>query len=81
MKHEQFEVFHRAKPEVYKEYKRIALNHIQDGAERISSKFLIETIRMNLKLKIQNNFTAYYSRRFIAEYPQFTDRFIFKTIR
>lgn len=78
---DKFEVFHRSNPLIYKAFKEICLSKIAAGHERIGSKYVIETIRYTLRVKVSNNFTPYYSRRFVREFPQFTELFIFKKIK
>lgn len=84
-----FEAFHEANPNVYQEFKKLALRLIAKGYTRISSKMLIEYIRCSRLLitksddrfKINNNYTALYSRKFVREYPQYKKLFKHRTLR
>lgn len=73
-KRERFELFNKANPEVYKLYKKMALEICAKG-ERVGSKHIVERIRWEHKLKVSNDFTAYYSRRFVADFPYYKHLF------
>jgi len=82
--HEAFQEFHKNNPGIYDIFQQMALYLIRDkGKKSISGKMIIELIRCwkhNIKtisnnFKIDNNFTAFYIRMFIAEYPKYIDRF------
>jgi len=86
-KESMFEMFHRQNPKVYRLFKKFSLALIEAGHNKIGSKLIIERIRYESAVrttgndhKINNNFTAYYSRRFIREFPQHTDRFTFRKL-
>lgn len=86
-KETKFEMFHRGNPKVYYLYKKVALSLIEAGLQKIGSKMIIERIRYESKLsttghdyKINNNFTCYYSRKFCRDFPQYTDKFYFKSL-
>lgn len=65
---------------VYQAFKRRALQLIEEGRRRYGAKRIIEEIRYDTDLKnnpehadgfkINNNRTALYARRFMAEHPE-----------
>lgn len=82
-----FEIFHRQNPRVYRLFKKFSLALIEAGHNKIGSKQIVERIRYESAIrttgndyKINNNFTCYYSRRFIREFPQHTERFTFRKL-
>lgn len=77
---DKFEIFNRSNPLVYKLFKQLALSQIEQG-NKVGSKAIIERIRWDYGMKVCNVFTPYYSRRFVREYPQYTNCFKFKAIK
>jgi len=80
--HQAFQEFHKDNPKIYDIFRQMALYLIRDkGKKSIGGKMIIEFMRWryNIKttgdFKIDNNFTAFYIRMFIAEYPKYKDRF------
>lgn len=76
---DKFEVFNRLNPLVYKLFKQMALFQCESG-NNVGSKALIERIRWEYGIKVSNIFTPYYSRRFVREFPEYTQFFTFKKI-
>ena len=78
-----FQKFDREHPDVYAEFKRLADIAVSRGRQRIGAKMLMEVIRWNYILdtppdddfKINNNYTAYYARKYMRE----TGNLIFET--
>lgn len=81
--------FHTKYPTVYRLFEKFALQLIQAGHKKMGSKMIMERIRWEVFVdakdkdgfKINNNFTAYYSRMFIKNNPQYKDYFEFREIR
>jgi hypothetical protein len=68
----EFKTFHAEHPGVYKDFCRLALEAANRGFARVSSDFLLHQIRWDSdrRLKLNNNFSAYYARLFIREHPR-----------
>lgn len=82
--------FHTKYPTVYILFEKFALQLIAAGHEKLGSKMIMERIRWEIStggakdndgFKINNNYTAYYSREFIKNHPQYKDYFEFRVIR
>lgn len=85
-----FDAFHKANPEIYEEYKILALKAIKAGRKRISSNMIINVIRWEFfistkptlfdkpgrhsKYKINNDFSSRYARLFVSDFPQHADK-------
>lgn len=67
-----FETFHAEHPSVYRDFCRLALETEARGYARVSSDFLLHQIRWesDRRLKLNNNFSAYYARLFVKEHPR-----------
>ena len=83
-----FAKFHKENPHIYKAYETQALQAIQKGRKKISSKLIINWIRWNEYLKstdqnfkINDAYQAYYSRLFVSKYPEHSDVFNFRKLR
>lgn len=76
---EQFEEFDRLNPHVWTLWVRYALKAISVGSKRLSASLIAERIRWevaivtrgNDKFKLNNNYRAFYARKFEAEYPKY----------
>ena len=76
---EQCEAFHVEHPEVWDLFVRFSLEMIERGYSNYSAQSVIERIRWEkdaggdgmTAFKINNNFTAFYSRRFMRMHPQY----------
>jgi hypothetical protein len=85
----QFTAFHKKYPQVYLLFEKFALQLIKAGKIKLGSKMIIERIRWEIAtgsqdddgFKINNNFTAYYSREFAKKHPEYEEYFDFRTIR
>lgn len=81
--------FHIKFPQVYILFEKFALQLIAKGETKLGSKMIIERIRWEIKtnskdndgFKINNNFTAHYSRLFIKYNPLYKDYFEFREIK
>lgn len=75
---EQVTAFHQQHPEVWGLFKRYTLQMIAKGFQHYSAKAIFERIRWEKDLggdgktqfKLNNNYTAFYARRFGRAYPQ-----------
>jgi len=70
-------VFHRDNPEVYKLFRRFALEAVASGRDYFGAKMIWERLRWYTMIetrgepyKLNNNHHSVYARMFIAEYPQ-----------
>lgn len=81
--------FHTKFPVVYLLFEKFAMQLLQAGKKKLGSKMIMERIRWEISLearddegfKINNNYTAYYSRHFVKLHPQHEDKFEFRVIR
>lgn len=82
--------FHTKNPQVFLLFEKFAMQLIQAGHDKLGAKMIMERIRWEIStggakdkdgFKINNNYTAYYSREFIKKHPQYRDCFEFRTIR
>ena len=81
--------FHIKYPQVYLLFEKFAMQLIAAGHEKLGAKMIMERIRWEIStgskdddgFKINNNYTAYYSREFIKHHPQYMERFEFRVIR
>jgi hypothetical protein len=74
---EQFIRYHEENPHVYHELKRLALQLKQKGHKHYGMKGLFEVMRWHMALyttdtefKLNNNYTAFYSRMIMENEPQ-----------
>lgn len=75
--YEKFLKFHEEKPQVYKLFIKFALEAFRAGHEGYSAKTIFEVIRWhsdieirpNESFKLNNNYTAYYARMAMKDYP------------
>lgn len=76
----RFLEFHKQNPNVYENFKNRILD-LLPSSTRISSYFVRECIRANAKIKISNDFTPYYARTFIEEFPHLKGLFVLKKLK
>lgn len=87
--YKRFLDFHVLHPQVYRLFEKFALQLIERGHKKLGAKMIMERIRWEITtgskdndgFKINNNYTAYYSRLFIKNNPQYRDYFEFREIR
>lgn len=78
---EKFEQYHKDNKHVYEGFKRYAMQLINSGRTRLSSKLIYERLRWesalrgNDEYKLNNNYTAYHARMFMDELPQYDGYF------
>jgi hypothetical protein len=76
---EQVAKFHAKHPEVWDLFVRFSMEMINRGYQTYSAQSVIERIRWekdiggngSTSFKINNNYSAFYSRRFMKMYPQY----------
>ena len=86
----KFDKFHADNPHVYRLFAMYAYQLIRAGHKKLSSKMIIERIRWEThitttssgwhmtrgkKLLINNSYTAYFSRRFMTDFPKLAHMF------
>ncbi|ULR56227.1 hypothetical protein L3078_34200 [Streptomyces deccanensis] len=75
---EQFHDFDTEHPYVYRALERLTADRIAAGATRIGLKALFEALRWRLPQGLRglnNNFTALYARKLIADHPDWAGAF------
>jgi hypothetical protein len=75
---QQFHAFDAQNPHVYRALERMAARRLATDATRISLKDLFEDLRRQLPYGVaglDNNYTALYARRLIAEHPRWASAF------
>lgn len=88
-RHEEMRIacrkFHRAHPEVWRLFVRFSHEKIALGCEHFGAKAVMERIRWETsaggsspELKISNNHTAFYARRFNRMHPHLGDGEFFR---
>ena len=77
-----FEIFDQENPEVYEIVKKYTFQAIDSGRQRFGIAMIYERVRWYIAIetrgdtfKLNNNFKAFYARKFIHEYPQHKDFF------
>jgi len=86
---EAFKEFHNKNPKIYHHFKEYFFYlHNRKGWRKVGGKLIMERIRFEVLImtkgsdfKIDNNFTAYYIRLFIQDYPQYEKCFELRTIK
>jgi hypothetical protein len=73
-----FENFHKKNPDVWRLFKKFALQVVSTDRKYYSAKAIFERIRWHVEIenrgdevKLNNNFTAYYARLFHLAYPEY----------
>lgn len=82
---ESWEAWDRKNPKFYELFERFTFEAIASGKTKLSAWLIVNRIRWEAeilstgdnKYKISNNFIAFYSRRFMAQHPQWSN--LFKT--
>ena len=74
-------------PEIWLKFEEYALRLINRGTKHYGAKAIFEVIRYHTKIntneefKINNNYTAYYARKFHKQYPQYDGFFETRKIK
>jgi hypothetical protein len=81
----KFLEFDEANPQVWIAFKRFTFQAINTGRKRFGAKMVVERIRWDTLLtttderyKISNDYTAFYARKFVSEFPQYKGLFVTK---
>ena len=80
---EQFDEFDKAHPQVYRLFKRFTLELIGRGFKHHSAHIVMSRVRWESPMgadgkadfKVNNNHAAFYSRKFMAEHPEYAGFF------
>ena len=79
---EQYDLEH---PEIWQQFRGITFNLINRGIKHYGSKAIFEIIRYHrivehseLEFKANNNYTSYYSRKFVKLFPKHESFFEFR---
>jgi hypothetical protein len=74
--YKKFIEYDAVNPEVYRMFEKFTFEAIKSGYQNSGSQMIIERIRWesivvakNDKFKINNDYAAFYSRKFMKEYP------------
>lgn len=88
---QSFEQFHKDNPHIYSYFCQFATDWIKTGVRKISSKQIVGRIRWHLEVetggdeaavwKVNDAFTAYYSRLFVSDFPEYSELFEFRGLR
>jgi len=81
--------FHLDNKHVYEEFEKLALQLIEKGAKRLSSKMIIEYLRASHYIKtlstdgykINNDYTASYARYFEYMHPEYKNYFETRSVK
>ena len=82
---EKFRRYHRDNPHVFQLFKRFANEVRLAGHRRYSAVAIVNRIRWHFSVetkgdsfKMNNNYTAFYARLLVQNYPEFEDFFEFR---
>ena len=87
---ERFEAFHARNPKVYEELERMTSELVLRGRKHFGIKMLFENLRYNYYLttedpnsdfKLNNSYTAFYSRLLMANHPDWQGIFELRSAR
>ena len=85
---ESFLRFDESNPDVYEMFKKYAFYLFGRGIKKTSGYMIVERVRWEVHVKtvgndykINNNFRPHYVRKFIAEFPEYADRFEIRKLR
>jgi hypothetical protein len=74
--YKKFIEYDAVNPEIYQMFKKFTFQVIESGYQNSGSQMIIERLRWesivvakNDKFKINNDYAAFYSRKFMKEYP------------
>lgn len=84
---ERFNKYDAENPQVYEMFKRFALEMLSKGHKRVGHGIIFGRIRYETAIttvgdpfKINENYGAYYARKFVSEHPQYADAFTFRKL-
>ena len=76
----KFVVYHYDNPHIYAAFREVALRLLK-GTDHCSAKHIMEVVRAEKKYSILNDYTTYYGRTFVEEFPEYRDCFDFREVR
>lgn len=82
-----FQIYHRENPQIYEEFKRFSLQIANRNRKKFGAQAVIERMRWesfvvgNDDFKVNNNYSAYYSRLFMKDFPEFEGFFRTRTAK
>lgn len=82
----EFRLYDMANPIIWDKFEEYALNLIEKGWSKYGSKGIMEVVRYHIKLngvpiRINNNYTPDYARKFVQKYPQHKGFFEFRNLK
>jgi len=85
---QDFEEFDRENPKMWELFKKFAFRAIRKGFKHYGAKTIFEAIRYHCNIvtsdpdfKLNNNYTAYYARKFHRTFPEYDGFFETRRIR
>ena len=79
---DQFKQFDSSNPHVYETFKRFAYEVLDSGRKKYSANGIFERMRWHTEIetrgdpfKLSNNYRAYYARKLMDEFPEFSEFF------
>lgn len=81
---DQFVDYHRARPEIYEQFKRFSVEIKSSGRDQFGAKAIMERIRFETALrggdefKVNNSYASCYARLLAFEDSSFREFFIFR---
>ena len=79
---DQFEDYCDINPKVYQLFKRFALQYLEVRPRKVGAKMIWERMRWYTHIetktdefKLNNNYTAFYARKFCDEFPEYVECF------
>lgn len=82
-----FKEYHGENPQIYAEFKKIAIGLIKRNNKHIGARNVIEVIRYhtlisgNDQFKVNNNYSADYARLFEKDFPEYEGIFLKRLIK
>lgn len=85
----EFEEFDRANPNIYHLFRRFAFEAQERGFKHFGAKAIMERVRWEVRMdttgnsefKINNNFTAFYARKLMRDYPSMAGFFRTRSVQ
>jgi len=78
---ERFKLFIQENPEIYLAIKGKAVALLNSGAERISIKYIVEAVRKDFRIHIDNDFTPLFARKLACWNPDIKKRLVIRKSR
>lgn len=84
----KFREFDSRNPHMWEEFKRYAFDAVARGYKRIGARLFLHLIRWEKgigsegdRFKIRNDWSPYYARKFMLEYPEYNGLFELRKVR